>query len=337
MNFVNRLLLNLLPWIPGILGGLMAAELRVMEGNSLLVPCHYEPQYASSVKYWCKGKMREFCTSLARTDDPVSVSQSEDRVSIFDDPIQQVFTVTMQNLKEEDSGWYMCGVELGGFWQADVNSFTYVTVISGMSVKNGRVSEEEGRSVTVQCFYSPKFRESEKMWCRSGDWSNCLMTSNEGTYDDSSVAINDDKTGTLTITIKNLQRRDMGWYWCAVGQEKIPVHIQVFHRPSTTSSSGTTTAAMTGTSQAEAAAANQSFVDVAAPKLTTKDGWKCQIFTVESVMFCGSFMLVVALAILANWMWKRDRFPKQRQIIWRTTQHMEDKGIMLLNKKAMVE
>ncbi|XP_077472217.1 polymeric immunoglobulin receptor [Stigmatopora argus] len=333
MYFVNRLLLNLLPWIPGILGGLMAAELRVMEGNSLLVPCHYEPQYASSVKYWCKGKMREFCTSLARTDNPVSDSQTEDRVSIFDDPIQQVFTVTMQNLKEEDSGWYMCGVELGGFWQADVNSFTYVTVISGMSVKNGRVGEEEGRSVTVQCLYSPKFRESEKMWCRSGDLNNCLMTGNEGTYEDSSVAINDDKTGTLTITIKNLHRRDMGWYWCAVGQEKIPVHVQVFHRPSTTSSSGTTTAAVTVTSMAaaEAAAANQSFVDVAAPKPITKDGWQCQIFTVESVMFCASFMLLVALAILTTRVWKRDQFPKQRQNIQMKTPHMEDKGIMLPN------
>lgn len=105
----------------------------VLEGQSLTVPCHYEPQYAGHVKYWCLGKTREFCTSLARTDGPRSASPAEDKVSISDHEDQLLFSVTMNNLKEVDSGWYMCGVEIGGMWSADVVTHTHIKVIHGES------------------------------------------------------------------------------------------------------------------------------------------------------------------------------------------------------------
>lgn len=106
-------------------------DFAVLEGRSLTVPCHYEPQYASYVKYWCQGRMREFCTSLARTDDHRSANPAVDKVSIFDDPVQQVFTVVLNDLKEADSGWYMCGVEIGSAWNADFVAFTNIKVING--------------------------------------------------------------------------------------------------------------------------------------------------------------------------------------------------------------
>lgn len=75
--------------------------------------------------------MREFCSSLARTDDTRLANPAEDKAIISDDPVQLVFTVTMNNLKEADSGWYMCGVEVGGGWTADVVTFTNIKVIHG--------------------------------------------------------------------------------------------------------------------------------------------------------------------------------------------------------------
>ncbi|XP_061550847.1 CMRF35-like molecule 5 isoform X5 [Phycodurus eques] len=325
MKQVTRFLFILLPWIPGLLYGMTTQdEFTVLEGNSVTIPCRYEPEHGSYVKYWCRGKMREFCTSLARTDDSLSDSQSEDKVSIFDDPIQEVFTVTMKNLKEEDSGWYMCGVELGGFWKADISAFTYVKVNPGMSVVKGMLSEEEGHSVTVQCLYSVRYRESEKKWCRSGDWSSCLVTGHEGSYEDTSVAISDDRTGTLTITMKKLHMSDMGWYWCSAGQQQIAVHVQVLHRPSTT-------AAVTVTSRA---AASEPVVDAAGPKHITKDCGKRQIFTVPSVMMCVSLMLLVALPILARRMWKHKQFAKIRQTMGMKARHMEDYGIVVTCKKT---
>lgn len=234
------LVLSLLPWIPAYLCGVTTGEeLTVLEGQSLTIPCLYEPQYASYVKYWCQGSMREFCTSLARTDDPRPANPAEDKVSISDDRVQQVFTVTMNNLKEGDTGWYMCGVEIGSAWKADVVAFTNIKVIHGMSVVNSQVSGEEGSNVTVDCLYSERYRESEKKWCRRGDWSSCLSTGPEGSYVDTSVAISDDRTRTFTITLKKLRLSDSGWYMCSAGQQQIPVHVQVTPRPTTTAVSVT--------------------------------------------------------------------------------------------------
>lgn len=107
-----------------------ADELLVLEGQSVTFPCHYEPQYASYVKYWCRGRMREFCTSLARTSDAGAAKPGK-KFSVVDDQVQQVFTVAMNQLTEADSGWYMCGVEIGSGWTADVASFVHIRVIHG--------------------------------------------------------------------------------------------------------------------------------------------------------------------------------------------------------------
>lgn len=76
-------------------------------------------------------------------------------------------------------------------------------------------------------------RDSVKKWCRSGDWSSCLVTDSEGIYEDTSVAISDDRTGAFTVTLKKLQMRDGGWYWCSAGQQKIAVQVSVTPRPTT--------------------------------------------------------------------------------------------------------
>lgn len=79
----------------------------------------------------------------------------------------------------------------------------------------------------------PVNRESEKKWCRSGNSSACLLTGSEGSYEDTSVAISDDRTRTFTITLKKLQLRDSGWYWCYAGQQRIAVSLVVTPRPTT--------------------------------------------------------------------------------------------------------
>lgn len=310
------LTLSLLPWIPAVLCKVTTeGELSIMEGQSLTIPCHYEPQYASYVKYWCRGKMREFCTSLARTDEPRSADPAEKKVSVFDDQVQLVFTVTMNNLKEGDSGWYMCGVEIGGVWSADDVAFTNIKVIHGMSVVNSRVSGEEGSSLTVECHYSERYRESEKKWCRSGDWSSCLLTGSEGNYEDTSVAISDDRTRTFTITLKKLQMRDTGWYWCSAGQQQMAVHVLVTHR-------ATTTVSVTSPPTRLHSAAY-----LPPPKPITKEYWNSHSHILESLLVCASIMLLVGLAILARKLWKqRKQDPLQRQVKAIKARHNEYSG-----------
>ncbi|KAM8849352.1 polymeric immunoglobulin receptor [Spinachia spinachia] len=305
------LAVTLIPWIPGFLcRGSTEGELSVMEGQSLTVPCHYESQYAGHVKYWCRGKVRGFCTTLARTDpaDPAT-----GKVSIVDDPVQLVFTVTMSDLKEGDSGWYLCGVEIGSKWTADVVTETYIEVIHGMSVVNSRLSGEEGSSVTVECHYSEKYRDSQKKWCRIGSWSSCVLTGSEGSYDDTSVAIRDDRTRAFTVTLKELQMKDTGWYWCCAGQLQMHVHVIVTPR------SWTTAVTVTSPHTPSRAPAY-----LPPPEPITKLSWTSHSHIMETFLVCASFLFLVGMAILVRKWWKRHRQdPTLRQVQMIKARHNE--------------
>ncbi|XP_013859956.1 polymeric immunoglobulin receptor [Austrofundulus limnaeus] len=292
-----KLTFSLLPWIPVLLCKVVTEkEFSVLEGGSLMIPCHYEPQYASHVKYWCQGGTREFCTSLARTDDARAMDPAEDRVSIFDDPGQRVFTVTMNDLKEQESGWYMCGVEIGGVWKADDVTFTNIKVVHGLSAVDSRMSGVEGSSVTVQCRYSERYRESEKNWCRSGDSRSCKTTSSVGSYEDSSVAIRDDRTGAFTVTFKKLRMTDTAWYWCSAGEQNISVYLLVTPRPTTTVS--TITPPLTASEPVE---------HLPPPQHISKESWKSNSHMLASVVVCSSVMFLVIMAFFSRRLWKKHK------------------------------
>ncbi|KAG9328729.1 hypothetical protein JZ751_011332 [Albula glossodonta] len=217
------ILIALLP--AGTLGDVSTVkDLAVLEGRSVTIPCHYEPQYSRNVKYWCRGSMHSFCSNLARTD---TAPATDSKVSITDHPAQQVFTVTMSDLQEGDSDRYWCGVEVGNMWRADDVASVYITVTHGMAVVSSMVSGEEGGSVTVQCLYSSKHRKSVKSWCRSGDWGSCVVADSNGSADRSRVQLSDDGVGELTVTVQRLESGDAGWYWCTAGQQQVSVHITV--------------------------------------------------------------------------------------------------------------
>ncbi|XP_051555222.1 LOW QUALITY PROTEIN: polymeric immunoglobulin receptor [Myxocyprinus asiaticus] len=234
MIFLLILTIFVLDHLPGSLCTVTTVgDLTVLEGYSITVPCHYNPQYNSHVKYWCYGRMREFCSSLARTDDPESTQHGKGRATITDDPSQHVFTVTMLDPTEGDSGWYWCGVEVGGMWIADITASLYISVIQGVSVVSSMVNADEGNSVSVQCLYSKSLRSSEKRWCRSGSSNSCIVTDSDGTFSSKNVLIYDDRKSVFTVTLKQLEMRDSGWYWCAAGQQQVAVHVSVTPRATT--------------------------------------------------------------------------------------------------------
>uniref|UniRef100_A0A668VRL9 Ig-like domain-containing protein n=1 Tax=Oreochromis aureus TaxID=47969 RepID=A0A668VRL9_OREAU len=266
------LTLSLIPWIPAVLCWVsIQKEITGLEGGSLTVQCRYGSHHANHVKYWCHGGTREFCEILARTDGKSRANQN--KVSISDNRDGFMFTVTMNNLKEKDSGWYWCGVEIASW--ADDLAFTQVKVIHGVSVVNSTVSGEEGSSLTVQCLYTQRFRLSEKKWCRSGDLSSCLSTGSKGSYEDGSVAISDDRKEAFNVTLKKLQMSDAGWYSCSAGQQQVDVRVQVRPHGSTKTEPVTTPP-------------------------TPSQPWYRYRYMLESIVGCSSLLLLVGLAVLAR-------------------------------------
>ncbi|KAG8511869.1 CMRF35-like molecule 8 [Galemys pyrenaicus] len=79
-------------------------------GGSLSVSCPYEEEYAGDVKFWCKG------SGWLPWERNLETSESEregrsGRLSIRDHPAKLTFTVTLEQLTEDDAGTYWCGVE----------------------------------------------------------------------------------------------------------------------------------------------------------------------------------------------------------------------------------
>ncbi|XP_029110349.1 polymeric immunoglobulin receptor-like [Scleropages formosus] len=182
-------------------------------GGSVTIPCYYDYIYIHHVKYWCKGYTWSSCSTMVRTDTP----QWKGDVSIADDPDQRVFYVTMRNLKEEDSGWYWCGVETGGIGIAVYLTALYLTVTPGVWAESW-MSALRGESVTIQCRYDQRYKHSVKYWCKWETWSSCSTMVRSGSPQrkgDVSIADDPDQL-VFTVTMRNVQEKDAGTYWCGV-------------------------------------------------------------------------------------------------------------------------
>ncbi|KAJ8387643.1 hypothetical protein AAFF_G00151930 [Aldrovandia affinis] len=296
--------------LPGSLGDVSTVkDLAVLEGRSVTIPCHYEPQYTRHVKYWCRGVMKDFCSSLARTDTAPS---TDSKVFITDDPAQQLFTVTMRNLQEEESGWYWCGVEVGGMWRADDTVSVHITVTHGMSVVNSMLVGEEGGSISVQCLYGSRHSGSIKKWCRSGDWGSCLEADSNGTLEGGPVLISDDRVGAFTVTVRELEQRDTGWYWCAAGQQQVAVHITVTLQSATQRSMRTSLPLMTSLPTAP----KEAWTSSPPPRAVHTDSEGQNSFSYvfgSPLMICGSLLLLATAVMVALKIWHHYRRMHKRR------------------------
>uniref|UniRef100_A0A3B3R285 Ig-like domain-containing protein n=1 Tax=Paramormyrops kingsleyae TaxID=1676925 RepID=A0A3B3R285_9TELE len=179
----------------------------VQRGGFVTIPCYYKDRHKTKVKYWCKWSP---CTPIVRTDSP-----QEGKVSIRDDPDQRVFTVTINNLTSGDSGTYSCGVKISEHSDAQASL--------SLSVTDGKI---------VQCRYRNHYDKGK--WCKIG--GSCVSMTSES-LDLRSVLIRNDRVNKVfSVTMRGLERKDTGWYWCDAGGLQIPVHITVSQTTTTTTS-----------------------------------------------------------------------------------------------------
>ncbi|XP_053343190.1 transmembrane domain-containing protein TMIGD3-like [Clarias gariepinus] len=71
-------------------------------------------------------------------------------------------------------------------------------------------------SVTIPCDYNKKYIQHKKYWCYGTYFNSCKIQAYTN-QTKKSVTVTDNPAESLfTVTMKNLQPGDTGWYWCAV-------------------------------------------------------------------------------------------------------------------------
>ncbi|XP_029427778.1 polymeric immunoglobulin receptor-like [Rhinatrema bivittatum] len=188
-------------------------EVKGLAGGSLTLQCQYESVYAIKRKYWCRGEAWSSCDVLVDTES----KKKRCRISIRDDPAALMFTVTMKQLTEADSGKYWCGIERP-LWDSGVPAM--VTVLPEDSwdlIKRRVVRVSAGGSLSLQCQYKRGYEANSKYWCKGEKWNSCKLLIKAEPEMKGRIIIRDDATTlTFTVTMEQLTEADSGKYWCGV-------------------------------------------------------------------------------------------------------------------------
>nr|XP_055037596.1 uncharacterized protein LOC129425578 [Misgurnus anguillicaudatus]XP_055037597.1 uncharacterized protein LOC129425578 [Misgurnus anguillicaudatus] len=180
------------------------SKISVQKEQTIIIPCLYEANYASSPKYLSSGYYFIFSHYV------------HERISILDYKTKNIFTAILTDVKVSDSGYYWCGVQQPG---SDHATSLYLEVTEGntkLSVFSQNVTGYEGESLTIQCHGASKL-------CKIG---RACVKENRGTLNKPIVGISgDDKV--LNVTFRGLQMEDAGWYFCSDGESQMPLYIHV--------------------------------------------------------------------------------------------------------------
>nr|ABC86797.1 modular domain immune-type receptor 3 [Raja eglanteria] len=228
-------------WIPILLisslpvsGALWAkTNVRGVVGRAITIDCHYAAEYRPHTKLWCDCRWNP-CTLLVATNGKHG---RNGRMSITDNPARGIFTVTVEDLHSEDTGWYGCGIT--SVDHAIFNVYLKVSDVSGAVWAKKNVRGVVGRAIKIDCHYAAEYRSHTKYWC-DWKWNPCtLLVATNGQHGQSGrVSITDNPArGIFTVTVEDLHSGDTGWYGCgitSVDHAIFTVYLKVSDEPVST-------------------------------------------------------------------------------------------------------
>uniref|UniRef100_A0A8C4RY88 Natural cytotoxicity triggering receptor 2-like n=1 Tax=Erpetoichthys calabaricus TaxID=27687 RepID=A0A8C4RY88_ERPCA len=231
--------------VPGAAAYSTKKRVYGFEGGSVNFDCGYDRAHVSNNKYFVKGSSGTLGEELMRVWHP-KIEANNGRFSMIDKRIQHVMTVTIKDLKLEDTGDYICAVDIS--FRLDEYFNVHLTVTKAPSTTTQvttqvstrrmdatkasnqtgitshaeviEVNGVEGGSVKIDCRYEKGFEGYEK-YLTNVRWTlnnalirttkpNTLVTEGRySLYDNTSVTV-------FTVTIKELRMSDAKTYWCAV-------------------------------------------------------------------------------------------------------------------------
>ncbi|XP_020666336.3 polymeric immunoglobulin receptor [Pogona vitticeps] len=194
----------------------------VEQQGSVTMTCAFGNQYTNANMYLCK-MTKTSCSTIIDTQGNIDPS-FKGRVLLSKLPIPGSFSITMTQLKKQDSGLYLCGAGTygaeGESKKLDVHVFEEALVPKIQPVLNG----VRGGSVSVECHYNPKENVTVKYWCKWKQYECIQIISNSGHVQDSyegRIVMHDNpENGTYTILLNQLNDEDAGYYWCMTNGEQ---------------------------------------------------------------------------------------------------------------------
>ncbi|XP_030296715.1 CMRF35-like molecule 5 isoform X1 [Sparus aurata] len=141
----------------------------------------------------------------------------------------------MKDLKEQDSGYYWCVVEINN--GGDIEKSFYLSVTRdtpALHVDHREITGFVGEQIIINCHHSNR---GEMKWCRLG---RSCVTEQSGSIDRTEVTIDRSLPSVFTVAMRGLRTESSGWYWCVQGDLQMPVHLTVTEKPTTITVAATT-------------------------------------------------------------------------------------------------
>ncbi|XP_064029758.1 polymeric immunoglobulin receptor-like [Pogoniulus pusillus] len=205
---------------PGLQGQSPDAEETRREGSSLLLECPYTAPRGQQqqLRGWGRvtGEQLEILAEIWSAPYPTSEEVTVKKVTLRDDSRTRRVTIIMKNLQAEDSGTYCCSLRTSPYEQYLAQKTLSLNVYK-------ELHKWELDTVSVQCRYShAEHRTAPRVWCRRGPSGCHTWLSTNSTWTNSralggrALMQDDIQSGTVAVTMRKLQARDAGTYWCAL-------------------------------------------------------------------------------------------------------------------------
>nr|XP_017211425.2 CMRF35-like molecule 8 [Danio rerio] len=277
------------------------SSISVTGYSGVTITCKYDEEYETNEKYFCKGKWSE-CEDQIRTEMKHHWIRSG-RFSLFDDTTAAVFTVTIRNLRKQDSGIYHCGIKRFAFDHGTKVNLKVITEFGNQVNTNvGTVRRHSGESITIDYTYEEKHKSREKSVCKIGEYlcETLISISRPAEKKDSGrFSIHDDRSaGLLRVFIRELNVQDSGEYRIKVRHSEDYSFFSEFELVITDDAPKTTSSSPSSSLSSSSSPSSSSYISTLQTPLSTTVSERSIVTSQFNTITDSSLIIPLVLVLL---------------------------------------